>query len=246
LKSLKGKNALVTGAGKRIGRAIALRLASEGANIVVHYKSSAREADDLCGELVECNVDCWRLQADFSKPDEYEKLVDAAYDKAGSLDILINSASIFPESTIDTVTWDDLACNIQVNAWAPFYLGRSFARRAGSGAIVNLLDTRIRGFDLKHVAYLLSKQMLESFTRFMALEFAPRVRVNGVAPGLILPPPGKDAGYMEDLARRLPLSRHGDVSDIADAVMFLITSEFITGQVVHVDGGWNLTGAKER
>ena len=88
--------------------------------------------------------------------------------------------------------------------------------------------------------------MLESFTRFMALEFAPRVRVNGVAPGLILPPPGKDDRYMEDLARRLPLNRHGDVSDIADAVMFLITSEFITGQVVHVDGGWNLTGAKER
>jgi NAD(P)-dependent dehydrogenase (short-subunit alcohol dehydrogenase family) len=246
LKSLKGKNALVTGAGKRIGRAIALKLASEGANIVVHYNSSAREADDLCGELLAYDVDCWRLQADFSNPDEYEKLVDTAFETAGGLDILINSASIFPENTVETITWDDLACNVQVNAWAPFYMGRSFARRATSGSIVNLLDTRIRGFDLKHVAYLLSKQMLESFTRFMALEFAPRVRVNGVAPGLILPPPGKDDAYMAELARRLPLNRHGNARDIADAVMFLISSEFITGQVIHVDGGWNLTGAKER
>jgi len=246
LKSLEGKNALITGAGKRIGRAIALKLASEGANIMVHYKTSAREADDLCRELVKYNVGCWQLQADFGKPEEYEKLADTAFDKAGGLDILVNSASIFPESTIDTITWEDLLCNIRVNAWAPFYLGRSFARRANSGSIINLLDTRIRGYDLKHVAYLMSKQMLESFTRFMAVEFAPRIRVNGVAPGLILPPPGKEDEYLEQLASRLPLNRHGDVHNIADTVMFLISNEFITGQVIHVDGGWNLTGAKER
>jgi pteridine reductase len=246
LKSLAGKNALVTGAAKRIGRAIALRLASEGANIAVHYKTSADEAGDLYRELEKYHVGCWLLQADFGKPEEYEKLVDAAFDKAGGLDILINSASIFPESTIDTITWKDLACNIEVNAWAPFYISRAFARRAASGAIVNLLDTRVSGYDLKHVAYLLSKQMLESFTRLIALEFAPRVRVNGVAPGLILAPPGKEDRYLDELARTLPLKRHGDVHDIADAVMFLITNEFITGQVIHVDGGWNLTGAKER
>jgi pteridine reductase len=246
LKSLEGKSALITGAGKRIGRAIALKLASEGANIVVHYKSSAREADELCAELAKCNVDCWQLQADFGNPEEYERLADAAFDKAGDLNILVNSASIFPESTIDTITLDDLVSNIQINAWAPFYLSRSFARRANSGSIINLLDTRIRGYDMKHVAYLMSKQVLESFTRFMAVEFAPRIRVNGVAPGLILPPPGKEDRYLERLASRLPLNRHGDVHDVADAVMFLISSEFITGQVIHVDGGWNLTGSKER
>jgi len=246
LKPLEGKSALITGAGKRIGRAIAIKLASEGANIVAHFNSSAREADELCGHISTYDVNCWRLQADFSKPDEYESLVDAAYDKAGGLDFLINSASIFPESAVGTVTWDDLACNIKVNAWAPFYLGRSFAARAKSGAIVNLLDTRIKGYDLKHISYILSKQMLESLTRIMAIEFAPRVRVNGVAPGLILPPPGKNDGYIEELAHRLPLNRHGNARDIADAVMFLISSEFITGQVIHVDGGWNLTCAKER
>ena len=246
MKSLKGKNALVTGAAKRIGRAIALQLASEGANIAVHYKTSIEEAGDLYRELEKYHVDCWLIQADFEKPDEYEKLVDAAFDKAGNLDILINSASIFPESTIQNITWEDLVCNIRINAWVPFYLGRSFARRTNSGSIVNLLDTRIAGYDLKHVAYLLSKQMLESFTRSMALEFAPRVRVNGVAPGLILPLPGKEDSYPEQLARTLPLNRFGDVHDIANAVMFLISNEFITGQVIHVDGGWNLTGAKER
>jgi len=240
-KPLGGKNALVTGAARRIGRAIAKGLASQGANIALHYRKAEREAESLCRELKKYNVECWLLQADFQNRDGYEGLIDAAYDKTGSLDILVNSASIFPQSSLQDITWEDLAANIQINAWAPFYISRSFAQRAGAGVIVNLLDARIGDLDLKHVAYLLSKQMLETFTRLLAMELAPRFRVNGVAPGLILPPPGKDDRYLEQLIPSIPLKRSGTVESIADAVLFLIMNDYITGQVIYVDGGRHAT-----
>jgi len=238
-KPLSGKNALVTGAARRIGRAIAMELASQGANIAVHYRNAEKEAENLCRELKKYNVECWLLQADFENREGYEKLIDAAYDKTGSLDILVNSASIFPQSTLQDVTWEDLTANILINAWAPFYISRSFAQKARAGVIINLLDARIGDLDLKHVAYLLSKQMLETFTRIMALEFAPHFRVNGVAPGLILPPPGEDDRYLEQLTHTIPLKHHGTAGQIADAVLFLIKNDFITGQVIFVDGGRN-------
>ena len=240
-KPLGGKNALVTGAARRIGRAIAKGLASQGANIALHYRKAEREAESLCRELKKYNVECWLLQADFQNRDGYEGLIDAAYDKTGSLDILVNSASIFPQSSLQDITWEDLAANIQINAWAPFYISRSFAQRAGAGVIVNLLDARIGDLDLKHVAYLLSKQMLETFTRLLAMELAPRFRVNGVAPGLILPPPGKDDRYLEQLIPSIPLKRSGTVESIADAVLFLIMNDYMTGQVIYVDGGRHAT-----
>ena len=235
--ALSGKTALITGAARRIGRAIAMELASQGASIAVHYRNAEKEAENLCRELKKYNVECWLLQADFGNRNEYEKLMDAAFDKTGGLDILVNSASIFPQSSLQDVTWEDLTANIQINAWAPLYISRSFAQKARGGVIINLLDARIGDLDLKHVAYLLSKQMLETFTRIMALELAPHFRVNAVAPGLILPPPGKDDRYLEQLIHTIPLKRHGTAGQIADAVLFLIKNDFITGQVIYVDGG---------
>src|SRR3990172_6711304 len=146
-KSLIGKTALVTGAAKRIGRAIALELAAQGANIAAHYRHSAGEAEELRREIESYQVNCWLVQADFAVRTEYESLVDAALDKAGALDILVNSASIFPPSTVHDCTWEDMSASMQINAWAPFYISRSFARKAGRGAIINLLDARIAGLD---------------------------------------------------------------------------------------------------
>jgi len=241
---LKGKVALVTGASKRIGRALAIALAEEGVHVVAHDRRNL-EADTIkvCGEVADCGAKSWPVMADLEKPEEYETLVARALRAAGSLDILVNNASIFFPSTIMDVGFGDVMQHMHVNAWTPFVLSREFARLAGRGKIINVLDTKIRGYDGAHVAYVLSKQMLASLTLMCSLEFAPGITVNGVAPGLILPPAGKDEGYLEQLAKSVPLSRHGGPEDIADAVIYLLASDFVTGQILYVDGGRHLLEA---
>jgi len=238
--SLKGKTALITGAAKRIGRATALALADEGAHVIVHYGRSANEAEDLHRELEGRAVKAWTLAADLAKPEESERLIGRAIDAAGSLDILINNASVFTPRKLEAIRFEELTADLCVNAWAPFALSREFARRIGRGKIVNLLDTRIKGYDWWHVGYILSKQMLAVLTRMMALAYAPHITVNAVAPGLILPPPGKDPSYLERLKETVPLKRYGDPQDVAQAILFLLKSDFITGQVIYVDGGRHL------
>lgn len=239
--ALRGKVALVTGAGKRIGRAIAISLAEEGVNIIAHDRKSLEpETAKVCGEVADCGAKSWNLSADLERPEEYETLVARAMKAAGSLDILVNNASIFQPGTIMDVGLGDITRHVHVNAWAPFVLSREFARIARRGKIINLLDTNISGFDRAHVAYILSKQMLASLTRMCALEFAPDITVNGVAPGLILPPNGKDEDYLQNLSKTVPLRRHGSTDDIADAVLYLAKSDFVTGQVIYVDGGRRL------
>jgi NAD(P)-dependent dehydrogenase (short-subunit alcohol dehydrogenase family) len=237
---IRGKTALVTGAAKRIGRATALALADEGSNVVVHYNSSPEEADELARELRAKGVNSWTVRADFEKPEEYETLIQRAFDIAGSLDILVNNASIFPVDKIEDVQFDSVVSNVRINAWVPFVLSRAFAHTLGHGKIVNMVDSRVTGYDWSHVAYIWSKHMLAAITRMIALDFAPNITVNAVAPGLILPPPGKDMSYLERLKDTVPLKRYGDPEDIADAIVFLLESDFITGEVIYVDGGRHL------
>jgi hypothetical protein len=138
------------------------------------------------------------------------------------------------------VTYEDFVNSLQVNAWSPFVLCRSFAEKVGKGKIVNILDTRIRGFDWNHVSYILSKHVLEVLNRMMALRYAPNIQVNAVAPGLILPPPGKDQSYLDKLKESVPLKMHGTPQDIADTIKYLVESSFVTGEVIYVDGGRHL------
>jgi len=248
-KTFSKKNALVTGASKRIGRAIALSLADNGYNIVVHYNNSKDEAFLLCGEIEKKHVEAWPVRADLGKPEGAKKLVDQSLRTCGSLSLLVNNASIFPQADLDDITLPEFNLNMLVNAWAPLCLSRAFAKSAKLGAIVNILDARRPGQDLAHVAYSLSKYTLEGITRLCAAQFAPNIRVNAVAPGLILPPAGKDLSYLEKLKDRVPLKSYGDPRDIADAVVFLAKSNFITGEILHVDGGRNKLGSvnkKER
>ncbi len=237
---LKGKTALVTGAARRIGREIALALADAGVNIVAHYRRSAGEAERLREELIARGVETWLIEADFENGVETQRLFSRVLQAAGRVDILVNSASCFLPDTVYEMELANLLRHVHVNAWAPFALSREFARHAGRGKIINLLDTRIAGFDRSHVSYILSKRMLAALTEMMAVEFAPGITVNGVAPGLILPPAGKDRHYLEDLAETVPLKRHGDAGDITGAVLYLLGSDFVTGQVVFVDGGRHL------
>ncbi len=238
--ALRGKTALITGAAKRIGRETALTLAEAGANVVIHYRHSAAEAEELAREVRTRGVAAWTIAADFTTTNEYDTLIERTLRLTGGFELLVNNASIFPPDQLENITFADLQANMEVNAWAPFVLCRAFAQQVGAGRIVNLLDSRLKGYDWTHVAYMMSKHVLAQFTRMMALSYAPAITVNGVAPGLILPPPGKDESYLEKLKNTVPLKRHGDPQDIADAVCFLLTSDFMTGEVIYVDGGRHL------
>jgi NAD(P)-dependent dehydrogenase (short-subunit alcohol dehydrogenase family) len=242
VREIRGAHALVTGAAKRLGRAVALALAQEGANVVIHYRRSAEEAERLADELRRIGVRAWTLSADLRDPDELEHVIDRAGVK---LDILVNNASSFSRSTFESVTRDELVAAVETEAWAPFALARRFASRAGGerGHVVNLLDTRVAGsFDWEHVAYLAAKDLLGQLTRIMAMRLAPGTSVNAVAPGLVLPPEGKGRDYLETLGSALPLRRYGDPAFVAEAVVFLVKSEFVTGQTIFVDGGRHLLG----
>lgn len=239
---LYGQAALITGAAKRLGREMALALAGEGVNIVIHYHHSAEDAMALHEDLSSRGVKSWLLKADLGKKEEYEALIRNARESAGKIDILINSASIFPAETLQQMSFESLCRNVQINAWVPFFLSREFAEEAGTGKIINILDTRILDIDGRHAAYHLSKVMLAEITRMMAMELAPRISVNAVAPGLILPPEGHDETYLEALKDSVPLKMYGNPSHITDAVLYLLKSEYTTGQVLYVDGGRHLKG----
>jgi pteridine reductase len=239
-RRLEGKNALVTGAARRIGRAIALALAREGANVAIHFEHSELEAAELAVEIKGLGVQAAELRANLSDPDELGGLVGRARIALGPLEILVNNAATYPSDSLETITLESLERNLELNAWAPLLLTRAFAAQTERGQVVNLLDSRVAGFDRTHLAYILSKHVLSALTRATALELAPGIAVNGVAPGLILPPPGEGEEYVERLARTLPLERRGTAEEVAEAVLYLVTSGFVTGQTIYVDGGRHL------
>jgi NAD(P)-dependent dehydrogenase (short-subunit alcohol dehydrogenase family) len=241
---LTGKTALITGAAKRIGRATALALADEGVNVVVHHNRSSDEAQEVAELVRQKGVGAWTLRADLADADEAAALFGQATDRAGAIDVLVNNASTFHPSRLADIGVAEVLSDLQVNALSPFVLARAMAAQRREGAIVNFLDCRIAEYDASHVAYNLSKRMLFTLTRMMALAFAPGVRVNAVAPGLILPPPGKDESYLRKLAPTdNPLQRIGALTGITDAVVFLLRSPFVTGQVIFVDGGRHMKGS---
>lgn len=241
----------------RLGRAIATALADAGAAIVIHYRSSLDEAEEAAAAVADRGVPVDLIEADLADPDAAGSLIDRAWEAAGPIDMLVNSASRFPSGRLDTLRFDGLVGILALNTWAPFALTRSLAERvraaAGEapetdlsspprnrGTVVNLLDTRIAGEDLAHAGYHLSKRMLGDLTRMAAIEYAPDLRVNAVAPGYILPPPGQDWPYLEKRAREVPLERPGTAADVAGAVVFLMCSDYVTGQTIFVDGGQSL------
>lgn len=237
---LSGKSALVTGAAKRLGNAISIGLAKQGANVVIHYGKSEKEAKKLRDEILSIGVKSWIVSADLRDPVSYEKVINQARDLAKGIDILVNNASVFSAKPMDSVKLEEINAEILINSWAPFLLSRIFAEKTEHGKIINIVDTRVAGFDFDHFAYYLSKKMLEILTKSLALKLAPAITVNGIAPGLILPPEGKDYSYLEQKKETVPLKRYGSVQNIVETVIFLLRNDFITGQIIHVDGGKHL------
>jgi pteridine reductase len=238
----KNKNALITGGARRLGSATALALAEKGINLLIHFNESKDEALKNVKAIEARGVKAWALQADLSKSGSADALLEEAYQLAGPIDYLINNASIFQEDTILELTEKSLSENLRINTLAPFELARGLAKEGRQGVIINFLDTRILDYDRTHASYHLSKRLFGSLTRMMALEFAPILRVNAVAPGLILPPPGKGMDDLEKMSKDLPLKAYGNLEDITSAVLFLLENPFITGQVIYVDGGRHLRG----
>ena len=243
---LSGRTALVTGAGRRIGRATALALGRCGADVVVHYRRSEAEARGVVAELTSFGVRSMAVRADLRDPAAIDQLSRDSLRLTGRLDILVNSASIFGESRLEDVAAVAFNENMEVNATAPFLLMRELHRhleqQRRSGSVINFLDTRVTDFDRGHVAYAVSKRALHTLTQMAAVEYAPLMRVNAVAPGLILPPEGKGTSYLERLKSTNPLNSYGNLEQITDAVLFLLGNEFVTGQTIWVDGGRHLRG----
>ena len=240
--NLKGRVAVVTGGAVRIGRAICETLAAAGADVVVHYGKSAREAAETCAALEVRGVKAFAVQADLASEAGCRRLVDEAFRGAGRLDVLVNSAAVFHKDSLRDTCADNLLAEFWPNLFAPIILTRAFAARCEKGSIINILDRRIAGHDTTCVPYLLSKKGLAEFTKLAALELVPGIRVNGVAPGPILPPPGKGADYLREHAGPVPLDKTFTPQDIADAVLFLAGNENLTGQILYVDGGQHLLG----
>ena len=239
-KKIQG-TALVTGAARRIGRAIALELASLGYNIALHYNQSQTEAQALAGEIKQKGVACALFPRALSDEKKTADLVGTVAKKFPDLNLLINSASIFEKSNFTLKDLKLFNDHFAVNLKAPFILSSEFFRLCKKGQIINLLDANIVKNQTDHVAYLLTKKSLADMTKLAAVKFAPHIRVNGIAPGLILPAKDETTGYLDRMARDIPLQRKGGLLYIMQSVKFLIENDYLTGQFLFNDGGAHLT-----
>lgn len=249
---LQSCKALVTGGAVRIGRSICKSLATRGCDVVVHCDRSARAAAKLAEHLENEGAHAFVVRGHLGSKKDSERIIAEAWEKAGGLDILVNNAAVFKKDTLMAVNEEEALSQLRTNLLIPIMLTRAFAERVtgaggprGKGKVINLLDRRIAGLETGCFSYALSKKMLGEFTRDAALELAPAITVNGVAPGPVLPPPIRDGRTVRDFAGFVPLKRRCTPEDVAAAVIFLLECDAITGQTIFVDGGQHLMGAPQ-
>jgi NAD(P)-dependent dehydrogenase (short-subunit alcohol dehydrogenase family) len=241
--SLSGKIILVTGAGVRIGRALALGVARSGAQVVLHYYHSTDEAQEVLVQIHEMGGQGWLLQADLGDVQQTAGLIERAC-QFGSLYALVNNAAIF-----EPLTWQDTNLqawqhHLDINLTAPFLLSQAFARglQPGQGGrIINLLDWRALRPGADHLPYTISKAALAALTRSMAIALAPHVLVNGIALGAILPPSNNTNDARQPVLARVPAERWAELDEVVQTLIFLLDGpSYITGEVIHLDGGRHL------
>jgi NAD(P)-dependent dehydrogenase (short-subunit alcohol dehydrogenase family) len=243
---LDGAVAVVTGGAVRLGRALALSLAAQGARIAIHYNSSAGAAEAMVSEIEHLGGnEAIAVQADLSQAHGAPKVIRQAAEHFGAVDVLVNSAAIFLGGDWQHTTEDNWDRHFAINLKAPFFLSQAFAAHIGGsrrGHIVNIADWRGAHPGADHIAYTLSKAGLIAMTKSLAQALAPEIQVNAIAPGLILPPPGEDRAYLEAMATTIPAQRVGSPDEVGKALVFLLQSDFVTGDVVYVTGGQHLGG----
>lgn len=237
---LSGKAALVTGGAVRVGRALSLALAREGMRVVVGYGRSDAAARALVAEIRAEGGEAVALGADLARTEEVERLAREAEAAFGGVDVLVNNASVFPAEGVeetDPALWDH---TLAVNLRAPFFLTQHLApgmRARGGGAVVNLADLAGLQPWRGYAAHAVSKAGLVHLTKVAARSLAPEVRVNAIAPGTVLPPEDFPEEEVRRLAERAPLRRNGSPGDVVEALLYLLRADFVTGEVLVVDGG---------
>jgi len=239
--------ALVTGAAKRIGRAIALALAAEGWAVGIHYRSSRDAADSLLREIAAAGGTAVAIGADLAREPEAAALIPRAMEALGPLGCLVNNASVFENDQALTVTRESWDRHLETNLRAPFVLMQEFARylpAKAAGSIVNILDERVWNLTPYFVSYTVSKAGLWALTQTMALALAPRIRVNAVGPGPTLPSPRQSEEQFRRQAAMMPLGRGTHPDEIAAAVRFILSAPAMTGQMIALDGGQHLGWAQ--
>jgi NAD(P)-dependent dehydrogenase (short-subunit alcohol dehydrogenase family) len=231
------KAALVTGGAVRLGRAIAISLAAAGYDIALHYNSSEAEALTAAADIRARGARCELFQHDLCQIDHLDSMIASVASKFPGLDVLVNSASAYQAGTISDTTPAQLDRLWTVNFTAPFFLMKEFCKRIDRGSIVNILDNKIAFNQYHYAAYLISKKALADVTKMAALEFAPRIRVNGIAPGVVLPASIRSDEYLQWRHQGIPMSRAGHPDHVCEAIGCILANEFITGQILFVDGG---------
>jgi NAD(P)-dependent dehydrogenase (short-subunit alcohol dehydrogenase family) len=240
---LDGKVALVTGAAKRLGRSLALALAERGAELVVHYHASEREAHELLAQLKRLGGKPIAVPGDVSRSADVDRIVEAAMQAFGRIEILVNSAAVFSRTPFATLAESDWDRILGVNLKGPFLLCRRVGEimlRQGQGKILNLADIGGMKIWAEYLPYSVSKAGLIALTRGLAKALAPAVQVNAIAPGVVLLPEGTPAEERDRAIRHIPLARLGSPEDVVRAALYLLENDFVTGEVLSVDGGQRL------
>ena len=233
--------ALITGGSDRIGKAVAIHLAKQGYHLVLHYNSAKEKAENLQMHIESTyKVKVELLQNNFLKENDFDRIFEDFKKKNITIEVLVNCASDFIPSSFNERGSELFDKEMTINLKIPYLLTKAFARVFGKGNIINFVDTKVAKNKTVHLDYILSKKLLKDFTKISAVELAPNIRVNAIAPGLILPPEGKDGSYLLNLAKDIPLKTIGNLDEILKAFQFILDSYFFTGQILYIDGGEHL------
>ncbi len=233
--------ALVTGSAQRLGKAFALSLARMGYAIALHYRGSVTEAEDTAKEIRTLGVDCLPIRADLTDPKKIDFLFSLVDEMKLPLKVVVNSAAVMPVGKPGELELRDWDSALDLNLRAPFLVSQQAAKRmTAGGLIVNITDIGAQKAWSRYPSYTVSKAGLESLTKMLARAFAPDIRVNAIAPGLVLPSDVVTDEQWQRLIERLPLKRAATLDEVTSALEFLIKNEYITGQTIVVDGGYSL------
>ena len=236
---VEGRVALVTGAGTRVGRVIALALGKAGMRVAVHYARSERGAREVAEQILGFGSDARTLPGDLTDPATGPRLVEHTAKVFGGLDVLVNSAAVMLRTPIGEVLVEDWDAMFALNLRAPFFLSQAAARVMGErgGVIVNIADLAAFETWKGYIPHAITKAGIVQMTRGLAHALAPKIRVNAVAPGSVLLPEGWTKEQADKLISTTPLKRLGSADDVAEAVMYLICADYVTGETIVVDGG---------
>ncbi|NVF15062.1 SDR family NAD(P)-dependent oxidoreductase [Vreelandella maris] len=228
--------ALVTGGATRLGRYFSEALADAGYDIALHVNRSREEAEEVASGIRAKGRECEIFHCDFLN-DDLNVLLQSAKQRFPGLNLLLNSASAYEPAPIAGTDLAMLEAQFRVNMFTPLLLTRHFAEVVQEGQVINIIDNKVAYHQYPYAAYLLSKKSLAEMTRMAALEFAPRIRINGLAPGVVLPASQRTSDYVQWRIEGIPLKRQGDPAHLVQALHYLLNNPFVAGQILFVDGG---------